>query len=170
MFVLWYNWYQTKFATCIYTTLSFLALVRLGDFCILPHLLLSTRSLTSFIYMITNYLIWSLLRYEVCRLLSPGSPYTQDSSPVIMVFMNSGSLCGVQHVLGVQVQWKSDKSTKHYLTQMLLVINWRYWQAGKIHARVWRLKVASCKLASLKFAKFSQKKVGYFSSRVVFVT
>ena len=29
------------------------------------------------------------------------------------------------------LQWKSDKSTKHYLTQMLLAFNWRYWQAGK---------------------------------------
>jgi len=29
------------------------------------------------------------------------------------------------------LQWKSDKSTKHYLTQILLGINWRYWQVGK---------------------------------------
>ena len=28
-------------------------------------------------------------------------------------------------------QWKSDESTKHYLIQMLLAINWRYWQAEK---------------------------------------
>ena len=49
-------------------------------------------------------------------------------------------------------------SNKHYLTQMLLAINWRYWQAKKIHAGVWRLKVASCKSASLKSAKFSQEK------------
>ena len=29
------------------------------------------------------------------------------------------------------LQWKSDESTKHYLTQMLLATNWRYWKAGK---------------------------------------
>ena len=29
------------------------------------------------------------------------------------------------------VQWKFNESTKHYLTQMLLVINWSSWQAGK---------------------------------------
>ena len=29
------------------------------------------------------------------------------------------------------LQWKSDETTKHYLTQMLLGINWHYWQAGK---------------------------------------
>ena len=28
-------------------------------------------------------------------------------------------------------QWKSDESNKHYLTEMLLAINWLYWQAGK---------------------------------------
>ena len=27
------------------------------------------------------------------------------------------------------LQWKSDKSTKHYLAQMLLAINWCYWTA-----------------------------------------
>ena len=26
---------------------------------------------------------------------------------------------------------KSDKSTKHYFTQMLLAINWRHWLEGK---------------------------------------
>ena len=33
------------------------------------------------------------------------------------------------------LQLKSDESTKHYLIQMLLVINWRYWQARK-HSRM----------------------------------
>ena len=37
------------------------------------------------------------------------------------------------------VQWKSDEITKKYLTQMLLAINWRYWQAGK-YSRM-RMKV-----------------------------
>ena len=32
------------------------------------------------------------------------------------------------------LQRKSDESTKHYLTQMLLAINWCYWQVGKNHA------------------------------------
>ena len=29
------------------------------------------------------------------------------------------------------VQCKCDENTKHYLTQMLIAINWRYWEAGK---------------------------------------
>ena len=45
------------------------------------------------------------------------------------------TVCGVQHVLSVRVrpgnqivpsfslQWKSDESIKHYLTQMVLAIN-----------------------------------------------
>jgi hypothetical protein len=37
------------------------------------------------------------------------------------------------------VQWKSNKNTKHYLTQMLLAINWHYWQVGK-NSRI-RMKV-----------------------------
>ena len=45
-------------------------------------------------------------------------------------------------------------------------INWRYWQAVKIHACVWKFKVTWCKRTSLKSIKFSQKKVGYFSKRV----
>ena len=33
--------------------------------------------------------------------------------------------------------WKSDGSSKLYLTQMLFAINWRYWQAGKkSHMRI----------------------------------
>ena len=31
------------------------------------------------------------------------------------------------------LQWKSNESTKHYLIQMLLVINWPYWQAVQAH-------------------------------------
>ena len=63
------------------------------------------------------------------------------------------------------LQWKSDESTKHYITQRLLAINWRSWQAEKNCKCVWRFKVASCKHASLKPTRFSQKKhrVGYFS-------
>ena len=37
------------------------------------------------------------------------------------------------------LQWKSDERTKHYLTLMLLAINWRYWQEG-INSRM-RMKV-----------------------------
>ena len=59
------------------------------------------------------------------------------------------------------------KSTKHYLTQMLLAINWCYLHAGKNSRIRIRLKVASCKRVSLKSSKYSQKKVGYFSNRYV---
>ena len=55
------------------------------------------------------------------------------------------------------LQLKSDESIKHYLTQMLLAINWRYWQAAKIHVCVWMFKVVSCKRASLKSTRFPQR-------------
>ena len=66
------------------------------------------------------------------------------------------------------VQWKSDESTKHYLTPMLLAINWRCWQAGKIHACVWRFKIALVQARFIEIHQvFAKQKVGYFSSRVV---
>ena len=34
------------------------------------------------------------------------------------------------------VQWKYDDSIEHYVTQMLLAINWRYWQAVKKNSRM----------------------------------
>ena len=104
-------------------------------------------------------------------LVSGSYPYTQHSSPVIMVLMKSGSLfvkSSMSWVYGktrnpsFSLQWKSEESPKHYLIQMLLVINCRYWQAGKIHACIWGFKVASCKLAGFR------GKIGYFSNRVVY--
>ena len=103
--------------------------------------------------------------------------YTQDSSPVIVLFVKSGSLCGVQGVLGVWIrpgneivasfslQWKSDESTKHYITQMLLAINWRYRTGEKKFTHAYE---GSCKHASLKYTRFSQKKVGYFLTPLVY--
>ena len=64
-------------------------------------------------------------------------------------------------------QWKSDNSTKHYLTQNLLSIYWYYWEVEKNYACVSSFKVTSCKRASLRSTRLSQKKVGYFSNRVV---
>ena len=70
--------------------------------------------------------------------------------------------CGVQPVHSVRVrpgnqivpsfsvQWKSYESTKHYLTQILLAINWRYWQAGK-NSRM-RMKVRG-RLMQTRFIK-----------------
>ena len=40
-------------------------------------------------------------------------------------------MCWSIVVLSSSLEWKSDKSTKHYINQMLLAINWHYWQAGK---------------------------------------
>ena len=51
------------------------------------------------------------------------------------------------------LQWKSDESTKHYLTQMLLNINWRYWQAGKISRM--HMKVQG-RLMQARFIKLHQ--------------
>ena len=90
---------------------------------------------------------------------------------------NWGHCLWSQHVLNVRVQprnqiiqsfslqWKSDETTRHYLTQMLLAINWGYWEAGKIYAYVWRFNVASCWRASLKSTRFSKKQVWYFSNK-----
>ena len=44
-----------------------------------------------------------------------------------------------------------------YLTQMLLVNNWRFWQAGKIHKCVCRLKVASSRCTLLRSIRFPRK-------------
>ena len=76
--------------------------------------------------------------------------------------------------------WKSncfiifspDESTKHYLTQMLLVINWRYWQAGKKFMHVYEYS-RSLHASALHWNPlgFHEKKhmVRYFSNRVVWM-
>ena len=65
------------------------------------------------------------------------------------------------------VQWKSDESTKHYLTQILLAINWRYSQARKkILVFIWRFKVASC--ISETHQVFSKKKLDTFPTDYLF--
>ena len=62
--------------------------------------------------------------------------------------------CAAPVVPSFSLQWKSVESTKHHLTQMLLSINWRYWQAEN-HVFVWRWNVASSKSTSLSFSKRS---------------
>ena len=65
------------------------------------------------------------------------------------------------------LQWKSDYSTKHYFTQMLLTINWDYWQAGKKFTHAYggsRSPHASA--LHLYPPGFEKNKVGYFSKRV----
>ena len=57
------------------------------------------------------------------------------------------------------LQWKSERalnttSLKCYLTSTDAINMWE-----KIHACVWRFKVASCKRTSLKSTRLSQKKV-----------
>ena len=84
------------------------------------------------------------------------------------------TICGVQHVLGVWVrprnqivlslslQWKSDKRTKHYFTQMLLAINWCYWQVGKnsgMHMKVQGHLMQACLIETIT------KKKSYFSNK-----
>ena len=53
----------------------------------------------------------------------------------------------------ISLQWKSDESTKHYLTQMLLVNYWPNYMREKNHECVWRLNVASSKRTSLKSSR-----------------
>ena len=82
-----------------------------------------------------------------------------------------GERPGNQIVPSSTLLWKSDKTTKHYLTQMLLAINWRYWEACKnarIHLKVQDhfLLARSIKIHPI-FGK-KKKNVGYFSNRVVF--
>ena len=69
------------------------------------------------------------------------------------------------------VKWKSDESTKHYLTQMLLAINWRYWQTLK-NSRM-QMKVKG-RLMQARFIEIHQvfvkkkKKVGTFLTDRIF--
>jgi hypothetical protein len=66
------------------------------------------------------------------------------------------------------LQWKYDESTKHYITQMLLAINWYYWHTGEnFHACVWRFKVSSYEHLN-EITGFCKKKIykcQYFSDR-----
>ena len=68
-------------------------------------------------------------------------------------------------------QWKSEESTQHYLTQILLAIYWRYWQAGK-NARM-RMRVQG-RLMQARFIEIHQvvakeRKVGHFSNLMAFL-
>ena len=80
-------------------------------------------------------------------------------------------------VLGVRVRpetvifhkKQSDKSTKHYLTQMLLAINWRYWQAGKRFTHAYEgSRSAHASVLHWNPPDF-RKKVRYFSNRVIYI-
>ena len=72
---------------------------------------------------------------------------------------STNSDLNLMNIIITFLKWKSDESTKHYLTQMLLAINWRYWQAEKIDECVQRFKVASGKRAALEFTRFSRNKI-----------
>ena len=67
---------------------------------------------------------------------------------------------GNQIVPSFSLQWKSDKSTKHFLTQMLLAINWCCWQAGNKFMHVYEGS-RSPHVSMLHWKR------GYFSNRVV---
>ena len=54
----------------------------------------------------------------------PGKPQESD----FLKKKNCESSALLQSFYNFLLQWKSDKSTKHYFTLMLLPINWRYWQ------------------------------------------
>ena len=64
---------------------------------------------------------------------------------------------------------KNPTRALNYLTQMLLAINDAFDRWKSIHVCVWRFRVASCKFASLKSIRFLQKKVRFFSNRVVYI-
>jgi hypothetical protein len=103
-----------------------------------------------------------------CRSMPIGIIWTHLYSPVIRRYRQKVWIKSAAPVVpSFSLQWKSVESIKYYLTQLQLPINWRYWHAGKIHACVWRFKMASWKRALLKSTGFSQTKVEYFSNRVV---
>ena len=59
---------------------------------------------------------------------SPGSLlswYQEISQKKILI------KCSTPVIVSFSLQCKFDDSTKHYNTQMLLAMNWRYWQAEK---------------------------------------
>ena len=62
----------------------------------------------------------------------------------------------------------SALSSKHYLTQMLVAINWRYWQAGKISRMNMKIQGRLMQALFIDITRFLQKnKVSCFSNRVV---
>ena len=66
------------------------------------------------------------------------------------------------------LQWKSDKSIKHSSLKCCLPLTDAIDRWEKIHACIWRFKVASCKcplLKSIRVGLSDKKKVGYFSNR-----
>ena len=68
---------------------------------------------------------------------------------------------------------KIHKSTKNYLTQMLLAINWRYWQVGKKFTYVYegsRSPYASIFHWNPPGSCKKKNKIGYFSNRIVYCT
>ena len=99
------------------------------------------------------------------NLVSMSYLYTQDSSTVIMVFMKSRSLfvessmsCeswvyGYDPEPVIFLTMKTRREPKHYLTQMLLAINRRYWQEGN-NSRM-RMKIQG-RLMQALFIKIHQ--------------
>ena len=77
--------------------------------------------------------------------------------------------CAALLIPSFSLQWNSDESTKHSLTQMLLVINWRYWKAGQ-NSRMGIMKVQG-RLMQARFIEilqvFAKIKLGYFSNRAL---
>ena len=110
-------------------------------------------------------------------LVSGLNPYTQDSSPLIMVFIKSGSLfleSSMYCETSTRIAYALLQSFRHfpynenptralntvslkcYLPSTFGIHRWK-----QIHACAWRFKAASCKRASFKFTIFLQKKKDY---------
>ena len=64
--------------------------------------------------------------------------------------------------------WKSNKSTKHYPTQMLLAINWHL-TGGKNSHMSMKVQGHFLKVCFIEIDQFFAKenKVGYFSNRIL---
>ena len=78
-------------------------------------------------WRVLGFILTSRIHRTCCtpQTVTPTSrtPYSLVMSPGCTVTTRNPSF---------SLQWKSNESTKHYLSQVLLVINWRYWQEGKI--------------------------------------
>ena len=100
-----------------------------------------------------------LIQTFLTKLQTPGvcqAPYSPDIRRYCHTIWMK---CPASVVPSLYLQWKSDESTKQYLTQILPVINWRYWKGEKIHLCILRSKVASSNFASLKSTRFCETKI-----------
>ena len=78
----------------------------------------------------SSHLILTFLEKKQTPLVCQ-APYSPEMAPDDFWLLPNSRGHRKENSLSFSWQWKSGESTKHYLTQMLLAINWRYWQVRK---------------------------------------